>query len=107
MFLQAPAIIRWVSGVVAVITFGLYLPSLRTHSCPASYIVKVKRSAKTVAIHRLACVDNFFTSRFEIADCNARILTLAAIRESSGAERFVKGVSLPVFTSDALLQRLM
>lgn len=81
-------------------TFELYPRSLRTHSCPASYIVKVKQSAKTVAIHGLACVDNFFTSRFEIADCNARIPTLAAIRESSGAERLVKSVSLQFFTSD-------
>ena len=106
-FYKQPAIIRWVSGVAAVITFGLYLRSLRTHSCPASYIVKVKQSAKTVAIHRLACVGNFFTSRFETADCNALIPTLAAIRESSGAERLVNGVSLQFFTSGVLLQRLM
>lgn len=99
-FCKQPAIIRWVSGVTAVITFELYLRSLRTHSCPASYIVKVKQGAKTVAMHRLACVDNFFTSRFKIADCNARIPTLAAIRESSGVERLVKGVSLQVFTSN-------
>ena len=46
-------------------------------------------------------MDNFFTSRFEIADCNAHIPAFAAIRGSSGAERLVKSVSLQVFTTNA------
>ena len=49
---------------------------------------------------------NFSQAVFGIADCNARIPAFA-IRESSGAERLVNGVSLQVFTSDALLQRLL
>ena len=107
-FYKQPAINRWVSGVTAVISFELYLRSLRTYSCPASYIVKLKQGAKSLSLYTGSLAWTTFSQAiFEIADYNTHIPTLAAIREPAGAERFVKSVSLPVFTSDARSQRLI
>lgn len=66
-------------------------------------MIQVKQGAKSLSLYTGSLAWTTFSQTiFEIADCNARIPTFAAIRESSGVERFVKGVFLQVFTSDAL-----
>lgn len=71
-------------------------------------MIQVKQGAKSLSLYTGSLAWTTFSQTvFEIADYNAHIPTLAAIRESSGAERLVNGVSLQFFTSDALLQRLM
>lgn len=65
-------------------------------------MIQVKQGAKSLSLYTGSLAWTTFSQTvFEIADYNTHIPTLAAIRESSGAERFVKSVSLPVFTSDA------
>lgn len=61
---KQPAITRWISGVKAVIIFGVFLRSLRTHFCPASYIIKVKRSAKNCRYTRARLRGQLFHKPF-------------------------------------------
>ena len=67
-----------------------------------------KQGAKSLSLYTGSLAWTTFSQTvFEIADYDTRIPTFAAIRESSGVERLVNGVSLQFFKSDALLQRLM
>ena len=71
-------------------------------------MIQVKQGAKSLSLYTGSFARTIFSQAvFEIADYDTRIPTFAAIRESSGVERLVNGVSLQFFTSDALLQRLM
>lgn len=66
-------------------------------------MIQVKQGAKSLSLYTGSLAWTTFSQTiFEIADYDTRIPTFAAIRESSGVERFVKGVFLQVFTSDAL-----
>lgn len=65
-------------------------------------MIQVKQGAKSLSLYTNSLARTTFSQTvFGIADYNARSPTFAAIRESSGVERFVKGVSLQVFTSNA------
>ena len=64
--------------------------------------MQVKQGAKSLSLCTGSLARTIFSQTvFEIADYDTRVPTFAAIRESSGAERFVKGVFLQVFTSNA------
>lgn len=65
-------------------------------------MIQVKQGAKSLSLYTGSLAWTTFSQTvLEIADYNTHIPTLAAIRESSGAERLVNGVSLQVFTSNA------
>ncbi len=65
-------------------------------------MIQVKQGAKSLSLYTGSLAwTSFSQAVFEIADYNTHIPTFTAIRESSGVERFVKGVSLQVFTSHA------
>ena len=65
-------------------------------------MIQVKQGAKSLSLYTGSLAWTTFSQTvFEIADYDTRIPTFTAVREPSGAERFVKGVFLQVFTSNA------